>query len=322
LRRALDSALAQTFGDVEILVSDNASTDDTPQVVRDAGPRVHYLRNSSNVGAWPNFAKLVEAAEGEYFSFLQDDDLIHCEFVRRAFEALTSSRDVIAFAAYVAANPSTTTLWWSPLYGPPMALDWSRGTRRVIDGKLIAAFSIFLSVAIPPAIAFRTDVLRRAIRQCRPELELFNERVLLTAAATEGAVAIEPYVAAIWFKHDDQACRVIPRSDALAMQNQWRCMAEHVGRHLESWGETWERPFRETLQEVAAEHRYQWIVQSRGWRDVPRPARRVMDLLRESLAGSREASLLDADSAMKNWARDVTPPILWRFVRRCVKGPV
>src|SRR5205823_4293943 len=87
LRRSLKSACDQTWPDVEVLVSDNASTDETEEVVRSYGERVRYHRNPENIGMWPNFARLAEMAEGEYFSWLQDDDLIHCDFARRAVAA-------------------------------------------------------------------------------------------------------------------------------------------------------------------------------------------------------------------------------------------
>src|SRR5271157_2570419 len=69
LANALRAAVGQSFPDPEILVCDDASTDRTPEVVRSFGDRVRYHRNATNIGMWPNFAKAVELAEGEYFSW-------------------------------------------------------------------------------------------------------------------------------------------------------------------------------------------------------------------------------------------------------------
>src|SRR4051812_3233171 len=91
LGKSLEAACDQSSPDVEVLVSDNASTDETPEVVHSYGERVRYHRNPENIGMWPNLIKLVELAEGEYFSWLQDDDLIHRDFVRRATEAFAIS---------------------------------------------------------------------------------------------------------------------------------------------------------------------------------------------------------------------------------------
>jgi glycosyltransferase involved in cell wall biosynthesis len=92
LANALRAAVGQTYPELEILVCDNASTDRTPEVVRSSGDRVRYHRSATNIGMWLNFAKTVELAEVEYFSWLQDDDLIHRDFVRRALETFAQLR--------------------------------------------------------------------------------------------------------------------------------------------------------------------------------------------------------------------------------------
>src|SRR5437868_3914108 len=93
LRAALGFALAQTVDGLDVVVSDNASTDDTQDVVRQAGSRVRYSRNPSNIGQWGNFRKSVELAQAEYFSWLQDDDAIHRDFAQRACDALDNNPD-------------------------------------------------------------------------------------------------------------------------------------------------------------------------------------------------------------------------------------
>jgi glycosyltransferase involved in cell wall biosynthesis len=74
----------QTFQDIEILVSDNCSTDDTQAVVAAcADPRLRYYRNASNLGPYPNLNRLLELAAGEYVCILHDDDLYAPEFLER-----------------------------------------------------------------------------------------------------------------------------------------------------------------------------------------------------------------------------------------------
>jgi glycosyltransferase involved in cell wall biosynthesis len=77
LRRALASALAQTASGIEVVVSDNASTDETSAVCAEfaaSNPQVRILRAPSNAGPTRNFARVLEAARGEYFMWLADDD--------------------------------------------------------------------------------------------------------------------------------------------------------------------------------------------------------------------------------------------------------
>jgi len=98
LAHALQAAVGQTCHDVEVVVCDDASTDRTPEVVRSFGDRVRYHRNATNIGMWPNFARAVELAEGEYFSWLQDDDQIHRDFVARALQTFAKASDIVFYS--------------------------------------------------------------------------------------------------------------------------------------------------------------------------------------------------------------------------------
>jgi glycosyltransferase involved in cell wall biosynthesis len=89
LREALADALAQTYAPLEIVVSDNASTDATPELVRGlADERVRYVRHEANIGGNANFNACLENARGEYFLLLHDDDRIDPDFVAACMEAV------------------------------------------------------------------------------------------------------------------------------------------------------------------------------------------------------------------------------------------
>ncbi len=79
LGEALDSVISQATDEVEIVVSDNASTDNTEALVREYQarfPRIRYHRNPENLGADRNFLKVVELGEGEYCWLLGSDDAL------------------------------------------------------------------------------------------------------------------------------------------------------------------------------------------------------------------------------------------------------
>lgn len=82
LRNALESALAQTYKNIEIIVSDNCSTDNTGEFIKSySDKRIRYFRQKNNIGVEGNFNYCVEQARGEYFLLLCDDDLIDPDFV-------------------------------------------------------------------------------------------------------------------------------------------------------------------------------------------------------------------------------------------------
>lgn len=94
LREALESALAQDYQPLEIVVVDNASTDDTPAYLASINDeRVRYVRNKKNLGVNGNFNACLKHARGDYFLLLHDDDRIDPDFVTCCMKALEASTD-------------------------------------------------------------------------------------------------------------------------------------------------------------------------------------------------------------------------------------
>jgi len=77
VRQAIDSVLGQTFADFELIISDNASTDDTEKICRAYArrdPRIRYFRNETNIGAARNFNRVFRLSSGEYYKLANADD--------------------------------------------------------------------------------------------------------------------------------------------------------------------------------------------------------------------------------------------------------
>ncbi len=97
LRRAVASALAQSYPDVEVVVSDNCSNDDTASVGRElaaSDARLRFLQQATNVGPTANLLAVLAAARGEYFMWLGDDDWIDPDYVQRCVELLEADPEV------------------------------------------------------------------------------------------------------------------------------------------------------------------------------------------------------------------------------------
>ena len=72
---AVRSALSQTYKQIEVVVSDNASTDDTAMRMGEfSDPRLVFLRQTQNLGMIGNFNACLNAARGSLFVMLSDDD--------------------------------------------------------------------------------------------------------------------------------------------------------------------------------------------------------------------------------------------------------
>ncbi len=98
LKEALDSILAQTFDDFEVVISDNASTDSTQKICREyeaKDSRVHYYRNGVNFGVSKNYNRVFELSSGEYFKWTNYDDLYAPEYLQKCISLLDKDKSVV-----------------------------------------------------------------------------------------------------------------------------------------------------------------------------------------------------------------------------------
>jgi glycosyltransferase involved in cell wall biosynthesis len=94
IRVAIASCLEQDFNDLELIITDNASTDATEEICREFAakdPRVKYVRNSKNLGAGPNYNLGFELARGRYFKWCAHDDVISPDYLRATVAALEAT---------------------------------------------------------------------------------------------------------------------------------------------------------------------------------------------------------------------------------------
>jgi glycosyltransferase involved in cell wall biosynthesis len=101
LEATLESLLAQDLDDVEIVISDNGSTDATEQICREFAVRsrsLRYERAPQNRGAAWNYNRVLGMASAPYFKWAADDDVCEPTFLRRCVEVLEAApRAVVAF---------------------------------------------------------------------------------------------------------------------------------------------------------------------------------------------------------------------------------
>ena len=89
LGKAIASVLAQSYPNFTLVVSDNASDDDTASVVASFGdPRLVYRPLERNIGRSANVNRLIELAETEFVVLLGDDDRLHADHLSLTVEAL------------------------------------------------------------------------------------------------------------------------------------------------------------------------------------------------------------------------------------------
>jgi glycosyltransferase involved in cell wall biosynthesis len=178
IERAMRCFLDQDFDDIELIVADNASTDNTLEICREIASvdsRIQTLTSDCNMGAAPNFNRLVDAARGEYFKWAAHDDWCSSDFLS-------------TMLSHFASNPHAVLC-----YAPMAVEDDSGQIYRLHDDILLHLQSddlrsryhdILYNLHDPTPLIFgliRADVLRRTGRipnAPEPDRLLLNELVL------------------------------------------------------------------------------------------------------------------------------------------------
>lgn len=113
IREALDSLLAQTFTDFELIISDNASMDATESMCRSYArqdSRIRYIRQLENLGALPNFQFVLNEACGEYFMWAAYDDKWDRDWIESLKNALEATGVGAAFGRLMHIDEASQAL--------------------------------------------------------------------------------------------------------------------------------------------------------------------------------------------------------------------
>ncbi|MBF2026250.1 MAG: glycosyltransferase family 2 protein [Oscillatoriales cyanobacterium C42_A2020_001] len=97
-RECLDSILAQTFTDFEVLIVDDQSSDATLSIAQEYAqrdPRIKVLQNAQNLGLVGNWNRCIELAEGEWIKFVFQDDLITFDCLEKLVNATRNGVDIV-----------------------------------------------------------------------------------------------------------------------------------------------------------------------------------------------------------------------------------
>ena len=84
LQQAIDSAVKQTYSNIEVIISDNCSIDDTQEIVESfLDSRIKYWQHPENIGMFANQIHGLKMAKGKYIASLHDDDMWESDFLAK-----------------------------------------------------------------------------------------------------------------------------------------------------------------------------------------------------------------------------------------------
>ncbi|MGG3887075.1 glycosyltransferase [Brevibacillus panacihumi] len=102
LEIALQSSLAQTYKNIEIIISDDSTNDEVKKMVEpylEKDSRIIYSKNERNLGVL-NGKRCLELASGDYVNFLMDDDVFHREKIEKMMDYFLGHEDVTLITSY------------------------------------------------------------------------------------------------------------------------------------------------------------------------------------------------------------------------------
>lgn len=105
LPRALDALLFQTYQNIELIISDDASSDETEKICREYAQkdnRIRYIRQPKNITQLPNFRFVINEARGKYFMMAADDDFWDPKFIETLYTKLEESPEYGACMSSIA----------------------------------------------------------------------------------------------------------------------------------------------------------------------------------------------------------------------------
>jgi glycosyltransferase involved in cell wall biosynthesis len=176
VRQSLESLQAQDYENLEIVISDNCSTDDTEAICRELGTddaHIKYERQESNIGATANAIRVLDRAEGKYFMWASGHDLWAPDLVSKCVAALDAHPEsAVAYASSV----------WIAADGAALEKDSGWYDTRGMD-TIGRFFMVFWGNQHPVLGLIRTEYLRDLpkIHACAGW-----DQIILTALALRG----------------------------------------------------------------------------------------------------------------------------------------
>jgi glycosyltransferase involved in cell wall biosynthesis len=230
---ALDSLLAQTFKDFELIIADNASIDGTEEICRDYArrdPRVRYHRSPVNRGLTWNHNRLVHLARGEYFKWVGHDDIYHPDMLRRCVEVLDRDRDVILCSVWEVEIDAEGEVirelaHWPQATGSPRPHERFHAIVRGLAGGGHDVYGVI-----------RTEILRRTPLTGTAHS---NDRAMMAELALHGRFHRLPDTMHYWRDHSHRTDRVSssvraksaildPRRDNRLLHPTWRIYVDYA----------------------------------------------------------------------------------------------
>ena len=169
LEQAIESIVNQTLTDLELIIADDASTDNTPHIVQtlmQRDPRIRYYRHPSNQGAATARNTAMKHATGTYIAFQDDDDVSHPQRLQKQADELDKHPHIALLYARL--------IGFSAAEPPPLSLYRKRNSKRINYATAMGPRAILQKVGFRPFFMTVEDLdfTLRVREYCRNQLSM------------------------------------------------------------------------------------------------------------------------------------------------------
>lgn len=203
LKEAIQSILSQDYENIEVIISDNCSNDETEAYCSDLAlnnAKVTYIRQSTNIGAAKNFEYVLNQASGDFFMWLADDDRCESEFITELMSEFQKDESIVLCASGLKIiNEENELIRIKKLDGLYLENDWN---------KVKNTFFEFLpsdnDICYTVYGIFKTNALKQYLNRWSFDCLGFTvgtEFVLLAYLATLGKIVAIPKILKVYRYH-------------------------------------------------------------------------------------------------------------------------
>lgn len=157
LRHCLESVVNQTYENIEVIIQDNNSTDDSYDIIKEYEMKsvhkeiaipIYAARNKRNEGSDRNCSICAEKAEGKYMMFLSSDDALKPDYVKRCVDIMEENNNVSMVMVHRDEIDDDGNLYETPPF---------YNKSFVVDGEAQAAVFMMAGIAVPTQVFFKRE---------------------------------------------------------------------------------------------------------------------------------------------------------------------
>lgn len=239
LNSALEAICSQDYPNIEIIISDNASTDKTDQICKifkNKYSHIQYYRTNENIGAYANGCSVIEKSKGKYFMYAAGHDLWHPTFISKAVRIMEEDPDIVLCYARTMRIDSN---------GKSIGLaknNWD--LRRISSSNRVVHLVNNISGGDPCYGLVRLHVVKAFVTR-NPDFVWGQDQVMLAYYSLLGTIAHIPEPLFYWRMTDNENMEI--RKKSVPLDN-----VPHTGQRMlnMSMTELWRQMGEATLQVI------------------------------------------------------------------------